>query len=141
MLSEVYEKGLKSGFTNAVIDEINNILINYNGTVMIPFYIHPPDREMFNYYLLESTDEFTKYDKVEPLIDKLFSEFNTGDHLCALIDGKNLSSVKFYIGRGMFSLSEALEYKDIVAINHLIYSDIMMDNFMIANEKVVLVSK
>lgn len=133
-LSDVYFSHLKGGFTNLVLQETQRFLVDFGGgKAMFPFYIHPPDSDTFNYYLIEDLDDSKGYDSLEYLIDSYMSNFNVGDHLVALIDGKTVKAVKFYIATGVESLQDALPYKDTVGINHRIFT-INGDTFVFSAE-------
>lgn len=131
-ISDVYVQNLKGGFLNLILQETQRFLVDYGGgKAMFPFYIHPPDADSFNYYLIEDLDDFKGYDALEQLADGYMSSFAVGDHLVALINGKVVKAVKFYISKGFESLEDALSYKDTVGIRHRIFT-ISGDTFVFA---------
>ena len=81
--------------------------------------------------MVEDTEDVTKFDGLEKLVDKLFEEYTADDHLLVFIDGQTVKGVRFYIARGLFSLKEMVEYKDIVGLEHGVFCSTHPDKFKV----------
>lgn len=133
-LSETLCKSFKDTLIQSIQEEVEHFLVDLGGgKALMPFYTDMNDSANYSYFLIEDLDAFSGFDKLEQLVEKYLETFSDGDHLTAVIDGKTVKSVKFYIARGLTTLNSVIEeYAATVAINHKIFSRLAWDGFRIS---------
>ncbi|HNC58886.1 MAG TPA: hypothetical protein PLP33_25905 [Leptospiraceae bacterium] len=134
-LSDTFCSNIKKSLLEAIQNEVDFFLNEHGGgKAFMPFYADGT-ADTFNYFLIEDLDEAKGFDGLDELSNKYLSEFEDGDHLTVVINGKTVSSVKFYISRGFTSLDEVIEqYGNIVGINHKIFSRVAGDVFKFSED-------
>lgn len=134
MISEHFEQNLILGFLGAVEHETDHYIQEHKGKSRFTIFPQPEEEQWTNYSLIEDLNDFKSFDGLEALVDKLFAEFSDQDHLFVMTDGALLKNVRFYIARGLSTLAEAQEWKNVVGLEHILYSSSNPDEFQINTE-------
>jgi hypothetical protein len=141
--SEELTKTIKQSLSNNIIDTVNSVLIDGEYPDFMVFIPIPDDEQVFAYAIIpDMTAEYTyQFSKLEVLVDRILTEYSKDDVVCVQIPNKNVKSVKFYHGKVVASLQDALAYKDVVADEHTIVALGTMESFKFNNGDIVYQQK